>query len=508
MRPILQPMDRVSSEALRADLNRPPALLKAIGTPEADAYVAQLRRSADGPLETARDQAMSIAASIGLRSRAEPLDWASGRRARIETRPGDWERLRLAAVMVERLIGDLVDPQLATLHARMTHHVAERIDREIADDRETRKRFKLSQPDPVTIEAKRRRAQENPFLRFRRDGRVLAHTVELVVLEASGAAWALGELDDLKAVEPDEHDRKVLELVGQVLDRVRSLHYQLREQTVVVREIAELHTPVDQLAAVLEQVSASAEQVHYQAIDRLWELDRDRIGKPRRFHRPPSSRAKLLQAVAWPGDGVGSRTLAADDYCLRHAPRVRTHRRRDGLDRHRCRPRSPPSAASSSSPSRWSSAPRCTTRAARVRARRGSPRPCVSSCRSAPRGRRRPCCWRPTSGSPREGAEEIVSIHLSGDMSGTFESAQLAARDASDPGDGRGQPSGRGRDGVRRADAPPRWSPRGDRRAMRRGRPWSGRSPRRRCSTSTRWSTSAAGGGSARPPPCSAARWR
>ena len=31
----------------------------------------------------------------------------------------------------------------------------------------------------------------------------------------------------------------------------------------------------------------------------------------------------------------------------------------------------------------------------------------------------------------RDGAEEIVSIHLSGDMSGTFESAQLAAREAS-----------------------------------------------------------------------------
>ncbi len=31
----------------------------------------------------------------------------------------------------------------------------------------------------------------------------------------------------------------------------------------------------------------------------------------------------------------------------------------------------------------------------------------------------------------REGATEIVSVHLSGDMSGTFESAQLAARDAS-----------------------------------------------------------------------------
>jgi len=32
-----------------------------------------------------------------------------------------------------------------------------------------------------------------------------------------------------------------------------------------------------------------------------------------------------------------------------------------------------------------------------------------------------------------DGATEIVSIHLSGDMSGTFESAQLAARDASVP---------------------------------------------------------------------------
>jgi DegV family protein with EDD domain len=31
----------------------------------------------------------------------------------------------------------------------------------------------------------------------------------------------------------------------------------------------------------------------------------------------------------------------------------------------------------------------------------------------------------------RDGATEVVSIHLSGDMSGTFESAQLAARDAS-----------------------------------------------------------------------------
>jgi DegV family protein with EDD domain len=33
----------------------------------------------------------------------------------------------------------------------------------------------------------------------------------------------------------------------------------------------------------------------------------------------------------------------------------------------------------------------------------------------------------------RDGASEVVSIHISGDMSGTFESAQLAARDASVP---------------------------------------------------------------------------
>src|SRR5687767_10597790 len=33
----------------------------------------------------------------------------------------------------------------------------------------------------------------------------------------------------------------------------------------------------------------------------------------------------------------------------------------------------------------------------------------------------------------REGATAVVSIHLSGDMSGTFESAQLAARETSIP---------------------------------------------------------------------------
>ena len=42
-------------------------------------------------------------------------------------------------------------------------------------------------------------------------------------------------------------------------------------------------------------------------------------------------------------------------------------------------------------------------------------------------------CSRSTSGPPPRGPTEIVSVHLSGEMSGTFESAQLAARDAPVP---------------------------------------------------------------------------
>ena len=106
-----------------------------------------------------------------------------------------------------------------------------------------------------------------------------------------------------------------------------------------------------------------------------------------------------------------------------------------------------------------------------------------------------------------EGAEEIVSIHLSGDMSGTFESAQLAARDASVPVtavDSRQVGVATGFAAMTAAEVVAAGGSSSD--AAR--RPWSGRSPRRRCSTSTRWSTSAAGDGSARPPPCSAARWR
>ena len=104
----------------------------------------------------------------------------------------------------------------------------------------------------------------------------------------------------------------------------------------------------------------------------------------------------------------------------------------------------------------------------------------------------------------RRGATEIVSVHLSADMSGTFESAQLAAREASGAGRVRGQPAGRGGDRVRRAVG---------RRRRRRGRvarrtrpprPASGPRSARRCSTWTRWSTCGAAAGSAPPPRCSA----
>ena len=163
--------------------------------------------------------------------------------------------------------------------------------REIAEEQRTRAALKLPQPEPGVEAERRRRARENPFLRFRRDSRTLSHHVDLLALEASGAAWALNELamDDQDGTsEPDEHDRKVFALVRDVLDEVRVLHYELREQTVGVLEVADRVAPADQVAALLEQVDAAAEPVHLQAVDRLWEMERERIGKPRRFHRRTS----------------------------------------------------------------------------------------------------------------------------------------------------------------------------------------------------------------------------
>ena len=129
--------------------------------------------------------------------------------------------------------------------------------------------------------------------------------------------------------------------------------------------------------------------------------------------------------------------------------------------------------------------------------------------------------WRPVSTSrptpaalleayeaaARDGATEVLSIHLSGDMSGTFESAQLAARDASVrvvPIDTRQVGVATGFAALTAADV----IDAGARSTTRRGPP--GRAPThpRRCSTSTRWSTSVAVAGSAPRPPWWAARSR
>ena len=291
VRPVLAPQDRVPPELLFADLVRPPAVRGPAGSPAHAAYLDQVRRTQDGPFETARQQAESISLSFGLPANgAEPLDWATARRDRSEARPGDWQRLRQTAVTVEKLVSDLVDPRLADFHARMVRQVAERIEREIADDVNARASLKLAQPEPSVLDERRRRARENPFLRFVRDSRVLTSHVELLVLEASGAAWAVNELDVRddreEHREPDDHDRRVFGLVADVLAEVRSLHYQLREQTVMVLEIAARQVPAEELQSLTEQVHDPGEEVHYQAMDRLWEFHRERIDKPRRFHRP------------------------------------------------------------------------------------------------------------------------------------------------------------------------------------------------------------------------------
>ena len=99
-------------------------------------------------------------------------------------------------------------------------------------------------------------------------------------------------------------------------------------------------------------------------------------------------------------------------------------------------------------------------------------------------------------------------MHLSRDMSGTFDSAEVAARDASVPVlavDTRQVGFATGYAVLAAAAvARGRRHPRGG------GRRRPGPAPRRprRCSTSTRWSTSAAAAGSAPRPRCWAARWR
>ena len=106
-----------------------------------------------------------------------------------------------------------------------------------------------------------------------------------------------------------------------------------------------------------------------------------------------------------------------------------------------------------------------------------------------------------------EGADEIVSVHISAELSGTFESAQLAARRCSvpvTPVDSRQVGMGTGFAVLAAADA----IDGGADAAAAARRPGPGRRTRRRCSTSTRWSTSAAAAGWAPPLPSSGPRWR
>ncbi len=106
-----------------------------------------------------------------------------------------------------------------------------------------------------------------------------------------------------------------------------------------------------------------------------------------------------------------------------------------------------------------------------------------------------------------EGADEIVSVHISAELSGTFESAQLAARRCSvpvTPVDSRQVGMGTGFAVLAAADAATAVP-------TPRPRPWPrgpGRRTRRRCSTSTRWSTSVAVAGWVPPLPSSGPHWR
>ena len=105
-----------------------------------------------------------------------------------------------------------------------------------------------------------------------------------------------------------------------------------------------------------------------------------------------------------------------------------------------------------------------------------------------------------------DGADAIVSVHISGELSGTFESAQLAARRASvpvTPVDSRQVGMGTGFAVLAAADA---IADGADAEAVAAAARDGPRAPRR-CSTSTRWSTCDAGDGWERPPRCWAPRW-
>ena len=107
-----------------------------------------------------------------------------------------------------------------------------------------------------------------------------------------------------------------------------------------------------------------------------------------------------------------------------------------------------------------------------------------------------------------DGADAVLSIHLSGEMSGTHESALLAAGDASVPVtvvDSRQVGVATGYAALSASDV---LDAGGSVGGGGRGRPQAGATWRPPCSTSTPWSTSGVVDGSAPPPRCSAAPWR
>ena len=174
-------------------------------------------------LETARDQAVSIATSIGLRQpTASRLDWASGRRDRTEARPGDWDRLRLGAVMVEKLVGDLADPRLAAFHTALVDHV---VAAHRPRDRRGPAEPRRAQAAPARAGHRRGQApparpgEPLPALPARQpDARPPRRPARPRGQRCGVGAERAGARRRGGNGEPDEHDRKVFALVGDVLD--------------------------------------------------------------------------------------------------------------------------------------------------------------------------------------------------------------------------------------------------------------------------------------------------
>ena len=139
--------------------------------------------------------------------------------------------------------------------------------------------------------------------------------------------------------------------------------------------------------------------------------------------------------------------------------------------------------------------------------RRCSPRPSRSGPRSVRRGRTPRRSSSTTSDWRAREPKEIVSVHISSELSGTFESAQLAARRATVPVtvvDSRQVGMGTGYAVLAAAEAIAEGVDAVTAGKAARTGP---RTPPR-CSTSTPWSTSAAADGWAPRPPCWARRWR